>query len=233
MVPAVPSNLSTHNDTQKKYDTCRDLVQLKSEICEQARKQASMNIPPPSTHLQLPPGWITANDPISGNVYYANPGTGETSWQPPAAAAIIPPPPPPPPLRLPPPSQHHIPQNGSSSIFPKHEASIIASGLLVPAARFVLNEHNSLENQNSMQGGNSNETTVELKMKAGMIADLANVQSKYRRDQSDDEVNTCYEPLKLFDLPLGAFIDPIAEGRLDVRLVSLMDSLANLESTKS
>jgi hypothetical protein len=39
--------------------------------------------------------------------------------------------------------------------------------------------------------------------------------------------------LKPFDLPLGACIDPIAEGRLDVRLVSLMDSLANLESTKS
>jgi len=111
--------------------------------------------------------------------------------------------------------------------------SIIASGLLIPAARFVLNQHNSLENQNSMEGKNSNETTtVELKMKAGMIADLANVQSKYRRDQSDDDVNTCYESLKPFDLPLGACIDKIAEeGRLDVRLVSLMDSLANIEAS--
>mmetsp|Transcript_27724 Transcript_27724/g.50228 ORF Transcript_27724/g.50228 Transcript_27724/m.50228 type:complete len:118 (+) Transcript_27724:165-518(+) len=45
-------------------------------------------MPPP-----LPPGWVSANDPVSGRVYFANPTTRETSWEPPI---MIPPPPPPP-----------------------------------------------------------------------------------------------------------------------------------------
>lgn len=42
----------------------------------------------------LPPGWMAVTDPVSGRVYYANPTTGQTSWEPPMLA---PPPPPPPP----------------------------------------------------------------------------------------------------------------------------------------
>ena len=46
----------------------------------------------------LPPGWITASDPISGRIYYANASTGETSWE----APILSPPPAPNPPHQPP-----------------------------------------------------------------------------------------------------------------------------------
>jgi hypothetical protein len=47
----------------------------------------------------LPPGWMAVNDPVSGRVYFANPTTGQTSWEPPSMVplptpvTIIPPPP--------------------------------------------------------------------------------------------------------------------------------------------
>ncbi len=33
----------------------------------------------------LPKGWIAVTDPSSGQVYFANPGTGESSWEMPTA----------------------------------------------------------------------------------------------------------------------------------------------------
>lgn len=51
--------------------------------------------PPPL----LPPGWMAVTDPVSGRVYFANPTTGQTSWEPPRVAPppppVLPPPPPP------------------------------------------------------------------------------------------------------------------------------------------
>jgi hypothetical protein len=52
----------------------------------------------------LPPGWFAVTDPSSGNTYYANPATGESSWDrpkviaapPPKVEEVEPPPPPPP-----------------------------------------------------------------------------------------------------------------------------------------
>jgi protein transport protein SEC31 len=38
----------------------------------------------------LPPGWVTIQDPSSGQIYYANQNTGESSWDPPIAAAPAP-----------------------------------------------------------------------------------------------------------------------------------------------
>jgi WW domain len=35
---------------------------------------------------ELPPGWVEATDPSSGNIYYANPTTKETRWDRPQAA---------------------------------------------------------------------------------------------------------------------------------------------------
>jgi hypothetical protein len=39
---------------------------------------------PPPPPYSLPPGWVAATDPVSGHIYFANPSTGETSWEPPA-----------------------------------------------------------------------------------------------------------------------------------------------------
>jgi|AntRauTorckE5430_2_1112549.scaffolds.fasta_scaffold11452_3 hypothetical protein len=187
-----------------------------------------MHIPPHFIHPLLPPGWVTANDPISGHPYYANPNTGETSWQPPAVS--IPPPPPPPPLS----SRASI--TLSQYVIPKSSSSFRTTGLLIPAARHIINTNlDAVENQHSsMEEEKSNAMPIELKMKAGMIVDLTNVQSKYRNEQTEVDVNTSYESLNPFELPLWTCMDQNSEGtsRLDVRLVSLMENLANIQSTK-
>ena len=53
-----------------------------------------MQQPPPS----LPPGWLAVSDPVSGRVYFANPSTGQTSWEVPVHL-------PPPPVIVPPPTK--------------------------------------------------------------------------------------------------------------------------------
>lgn len=85
-----------------------------------------------------------------------------------------------------------------------------------------------------MEEEKSNAMPIELKMKAGMIVDLTNVQSKYRNEQTEVDVNTSYESLNPFELPLWTCMDQNSKGtsRSDVRLVSLMENLANIQSTK-
>ena len=39
----------------------------------------------PGDSAQLPPGWTATVDPSSGKTYYANAGTGQTSWEFPTA----------------------------------------------------------------------------------------------------------------------------------------------------
>ena len=39
---------------------------------------------------QLPPGWVEAKDPSSGNVYYCNPQTRETRWERPVFSSLTP-----------------------------------------------------------------------------------------------------------------------------------------------
>eukprot|EP00569_Conticribra_weissflogii_P011483 CAMPEP_0171379898 /NCGR_PEP_ID=MMETSP0879-20121228/27919_1 /TAXON_ID=67004 /ORGANISM="Thalassiosira weissflogii, Strain CCMP1336" /LENGTH=364 /DNA_ID=CAMNT_0011890819 /DNA_START=28 /DNA_END=1122 /DNA_ORIENTATION=+ len=65
--------------------------------------------PPQPTQPLLPPGWVQTTDPTSGRPYYANPTTGQTSWEPPP---YFPPPPPPAvnPSIPPPRAPHHAPQ---------------------------------------------------------------------------------------------------------------------------
>jgi hypothetical protein len=52
---------------------------------------------------QLPPGWLAVTDPVSNRIYFANPSTGQTSWEPPVSLPAPPPPPPPPPVVIQPP----------------------------------------------------------------------------------------------------------------------------------
>jgi protein transport protein SEC31 len=42
------------------------------------------------TTQALPPGWVAVQDPSTGQVYYANQTTGESSWEPPIAATPVP-----------------------------------------------------------------------------------------------------------------------------------------------
>ena len=75
-------------------------------------------------------------------------------------------------------------------------------------------------------------------MSAGMIEDLAKIQSKYRMEQlrlggseyeeDDERKRLYYEPLKPFELPITSKTPHIENGRVEIRLVSLMDSLRKI-----
>lgn len=75
-------------------------------------------------------------------------------------------------------------------------------------------------------------------MKAGMISDLVKVQHQYRIEQAEAADATedhnlsiqTYEPLKPFELPLGKCVDAVAEKRVDVRLMQLMDELSKISA---
>ena len=43
----------------------------------------------PAANDELPPGWIALQDPASGRTYYANQGTGESSWEMPSVPVSI------------------------------------------------------------------------------------------------------------------------------------------------
>mmetsp|Transcript_978 Transcript_978/g.1719 ORF Transcript_978/g.1719 Transcript_978/m.1719 type:complete len:214 (+) Transcript_978:4450-5091(+) len=201
----------------------------------------------------LPPGWIPATDPISGNIYYANPSTGETSWQPP---------PPPPPLYQPavpaiitdpiapvPSSNDKNNLQPHLSLIPPSESTIQTSIsrrlLLVPAARSIINRYNADNSTvttdssaSSAMEESSCRVPLELRIKGGMISDLVKVQQQYRREQAEAEASETmaehdifiqpYEPLKPFELPLGKCVDAVAEKRVDVRLMQLMDELSKI-----
>eukprot|EP00558_Chaetoceros_sp_UNC1202_P010032 CAMPEP_0197241390 /NCGR_PEP_ID=MMETSP1429-20130617/7435_1 /TAXON_ID=49237 /ORGANISM="Chaetoceros sp., Strain UNC1202" /LENGTH=102 /DNA_ID=CAMNT_0042701215 /DNA_START=213 /DNA_END=521 /DNA_ORIENTATION=- len=97
-------------------------------------------------------------------------------------------------------------------------------------------------NGNGNVSDNPNSTVshaAELQMTAGMIADLANAQSTQEEDGGIMEgrihVNMhkksradAYEPLKPFELPLTAKEPHIEAGRVDIRLMALMDTLSKV-----
>ena len=66
-------------------------------------------------------------------------------------------------------------------------------------------------------------------MNAGMIADLSNIHLNQRREQEQMQVDNSYEPLQPFELPITSCVEQVAEIRLDVRFMSLMDSLAKMQ----
>jgi polyglutamine-binding protein 1 len=67
------------------------LGQSSWERPKSVQKTAHMNTPPTktTTHATLPPGWKESIDPQSGNTYYCNPFTSETSWEKPIDSAAV------------------------------------------------------------------------------------------------------------------------------------------------
>ncbi len=114
------------------------------------------------------------------------------------------------------------------------------------------------ETTNGLNGATNNENKLKLEfsqMSAGTIADLAHVQFNYREQTKnnagvsagDDEINIdeegdngsddddekkqqqlYYEPLKPMELPIGSRAPHIEPGRVDIRIMSLMDSLRKI-----
>lgn len=229
---------------------------------------SSQNAP---LHLVLPPGWISVVDPVSGKTYYANPSTGQTSWEPPKFPL-----PPPPPLPMPPQQSQLSPPPVDVGDFPSdpvhpntsyqeglnigqnsvgvahahqqggiildgsnltaHVSSLQASGIFLPAVRTIIQSDNKEEETNA--------DNIEFpELSSGVIADLAHVQSNYREEQeveqqsnlnskhgdNGNEKKWYYESLKPMDLPIASKAPPIESGRVDIRIMSLMDELKRIE----
>jgi len=109
---------------------------------------------------------------------------------------------------------------------------------------------NNISNANSTTSEkNGNEThKIEFsELSAGTIADLAHLQFNYREQTKNrdgdggDDINIdegehdddgkkqlYYEPLKPMELPISCRAPHIEPGRVDIRLMSLMDSLRKI-----
>lgn len=117
--------------------------------------------------------------------------------------------------------------------------TIGASGLLIPKARFIINSAKSNNNNNSNSNSNSGDERhpVELYFTAGMLADIANAQAN-QDEMERMHVHSIkkshpnpYEPLLPFDderLPITTTAPHTEGGRVDIRLMTLMDTLAKI-----
>lgn len=180
----------------------------------------------------LPTGWIEAIDPSSGQKYYANPETGESSWRFPSAVPatkaqpagismggrFVP---------AKPPSGDHgfVPDNTKdpkqSNVTTATETinavkSLASNGLLIAAARTL---------SDAQERDNDNASDLELySLSAGQIADLARIQQQGKEDGTFEP----YVPIYPYALPETEKGAPMEEGRLDIRVHSLYDKLKKL-----
>jgi hypothetical protein len=168
----------------------------------------------------LPPGWVMTTDPVSGRVYYANPTTGETTWEPPAP--VLPPPPgvfltPPPP----PPNSHIASEKPQMmTLQPPPPPHTMGPSVLIPSVRSLLDYEYTVRQQQSSESTVARKMELD-RMSAGIIADLCNVTK-----DTDDDHFVPYTPLQPYELPVGARAPHIEPGRVDIRLMALYDKLS-------
>jgi hypothetical protein len=199
----------------------------------------------------LPPGWMQATDPASGRIYYCNPTSKETRWDPPFAPIPIPAPPLPsqvpsqiqPVPVVPAPdsvvASIHSSSNHSST---SHAASSLGKGsgrgtnahstsqqssdyspdLIVPVVRSLFDKVASLPDP-------ALALDLELDgLTAGEIADLCHIQ------QADTHgSNQAYLPLNPYKMPILAKRPEVEHARLDVRIVELKEKLQRYGGYKS
>lgn len=144
--------------------------------------------------------WEQAIDPVSGQRYYANRSTGETSWTPPPHFFPPPPPIPPPPQRQqhqgiigqtishaiplaaqvqPLNSQHnntslHSTSNGcNTATYNLDPSTTTTPSLLVPSIRAIIDKEQTTQKERKLK--------IELEgVSAGTIADLCNISMEWR-----------------------------------------------------
>lgn len=211
---------------------------------------------PPNQGVPLPPGWMSVIDPISGKVYYANPTTGQTSWEPPSL--LLPPPPQPSPsneisnnITFQGVNNSNVDNNTSlqqtiatSTFQNNNDNNIIYNTSTYQNTGFFIPTVRSIVEQSASSSTSSNNNDLEFKeLSSGCIADLAHIQLEYREQQrlsgqnvldeqdeanDDDERKKYYEPLKPMELPITSRAPHIESGRVDIRIMTLMDTLGKI-----
>ena len=199
----------------------------------------------------LPPGWIVAIDPSSGQSYYANPVTGESSWKFPGPnSSIDTEGAPPPPNTM---GGRFVPPNRPGDGPPNTSADqsfVPATGL--PEQPSEANNERSGTDQGSkvdsivtlasngllvaatriladaQSQDQENAKTLELySLTAGQIADLHKMQQEELHGKQDGTI-VPYVPINAYKLPEGAKASPLESARLDTRVHALYDKLKKI-----
>jgi hypothetical protein len=169
-----------------------------------------------NNNVILPPGWLQVKDEATGRIYYCNPRTRESRWDPPSVA-----------MRPPVPAfqQEHLPMGGGSgsahtssqgSTDSPHLQTAQHERLLVPKVRAMMDKIASFPEQ-------SEATNLELtSVSVGEISDLC-----YLQHIDDDGKGEPYKPINPYTMSVKAKRPDIEEGRIDTRLVELKKTLMN------
>jgi hypothetical protein len=203
----------------------------------------------------LPPGWMQATDPASGRIYYCNPTSKETRWDPPSAPIPIPAPPLPlpVPLQLQPVPVVPDPCSVAASVHSSstHSSSTHAPSSLGKGSGRGTNAHSTSQQSSSYSPDLSPDLIVPVVrslfdkvaslpdpalaldleldgLTAGEIADLCHIQ------QADTHgSNQAYLPLNPYKMPILAKRPEVEHARLDVRIVELKEKLQRYGGYKS
>jgi hypothetical protein len=123
-----------------------------------------------------------------------------------------------------------------------YASTLQTAGLFIPAVRAIV-QRKCLTDTGTLikneKKTNDKDPDIEFnEISAGIIADMAQVQANYRREQSSmsinhetevEETEYCYyEPLKPMELPIVSKAPHIESGRVDIRLMSLMDAIGKI-----
>eukprot|EP01083_Nonionella_stella_P221174 790476_1 len=130
--------------------------------------------------------------------------------------------------------------------------SLNAAHLLIPSTRAIINKihSNSEQKENTTTivttattntNTNTDSDSAELHMTAGKIADLSHIQTNHRHEimmehmehkhKRDIDAKYAYEPLKPFSLPVTSAVPHVEGGRVDIRLMTLMETLSKIEKS--
>ena len=132
--------------------------------------------------------------------------------------------------------------------------SLNASHLLIPSTRALINKIQNEQKEDTTTTGSGNAdpdpNSAELHMTAGKIADLSHIQTSYRHEimydhmgmgmgmgngnkQHEIDTKYAYEPLKPFSLPVTSAVPHVEGGRVDIRLMTLMETLSKIEKSSN
>ena len=200
--------------------------------------------------LPLPPGWVQATDPNSGRIYYANPLTKETRWDPP-------PPPPTPKLSssiIDAPSsaggsggsgsggQHSFGSHGRSNILTGNPLySAVDNAAYDNPAQLVAMTRNMLDKAAAFPEQTINSDLELHSITPGQIADLCQLQQQQQQQSSaaaafsgdkNNEQIVAYTPINPYRITTTSKTQITEKARLDVRARSLKEKLVQFGGRK-
>lgn len=177
----------------------------------------------------LPPGWIEARDPNTGQIYYANPTTKESSWEIPRSISNT--------THQPQQHQHQHQQNHNRHASQHHPSTIASIGvnddekedysLLAVAREFTVQQAAAVAtNTNHQHAPKKNPQHLELSsITCGQLVDLIQIQIFEQKKKNDEKA--VYTPINPYNLPdynpssSSVISDATIDSKLDILFTQL------------